>query len=88
MTQAQGGEAGQREAGQRGEAEQPPDAAGQLRAFKTEARALPERQRQDAFQGDEFRRLVAAAAAEPALVPAIVCASHCVSHCGSHCFGH
>jgi hypothetical protein len=89
MTQGQGGEdQAQREAGQPGEVGQQQDAAMQLRDFKTEARSLPERQRREAFQGDEFRRLVAAAALAPPPLPAAVCASHCVSHCASHCIAH
>ncbi|WP_214367837.1 hypothetical protein [Pseudonocardia sp. H11422] len=59
----------------------------ELREFKTQARALPEEERAAAFQSDEFRRLVAAAAV-PAVVAEAECASHCFSHCGSHCFGH
>ncbi|MHA6795532.1 hypothetical protein ACVGVM_18740 [Pseudonocardia bannensis] len=59
----------------------------ELRDFKTRARALPEDERAAAFQSDEFRQLVAAAAV-PAVVAEAECASHCFSHCGSHCFGH
>jgi hypothetical protein len=66
----------------------PEDAAGQLRAFKTDARGLPEDQRRAAFEGDDFRRLVAAAAIPPGPAAGAVCASHCVSHCGSHCIAH
>lgn len=59
----------------------------ELRDFKTQARALPEDERAAAFQSDEFRQLVAAAAV-PAVVAEAECATHCFSHCGSHCFGH
>jgi len=59
----------------------------ELRDFKTQARALPEDERASAFQSDEFRQLVAAAAV-PAVVAEAECATHCFSHCGSHCFGH
>jgi hypothetical protein len=88
MTQGQGEGQAQREAAQGEEARQQQDASMQLRDFKTEARSLPERERREAFQGDEFRRLVAAAALAPPALPAVVCASHCVSHCASHCFAH
>jgi hypothetical protein len=63
------------------------DAANELRDFKTQARALPAERREEAFQSDEFRRLIAAAAV-PAVVTQAACASHCFSHCGSHCYGH
>ena len=81
----QRGQAGQQ---QREEEGQQQDAATALRTFKTESRALPEAQRREAFESDEFRRLVAAAAAVRPVVPAAVCANHCVSHCGSHCYAH
>jgi hypothetical protein len=65
------------------------DAGAELRDFKTQSRALPEAQRREAFESDDFRRLVAAAAVPPPLpAPPVVCATHCISHCGSHCFGH
>jgi hypothetical protein len=41
------------------QAVQQQDAAGALRDFKTQSRGLPEQQRREAFQSDEFRRLVA-----------------------------
>jgi hypothetical protein len=63
------------------------DAGTELRDFKTRSRALPESERREAFQSDEFRRLIAAAAV-PAVVATTECATHCISHCGSHCFGH
>jgi hypothetical protein len=63
------------------------DAANELRDFKTQARAMPAERREEAFQSDEFRRLIAAAAV-PAVVTEAECASHCFSHCGSHCYGH
>jgi hypothetical protein len=59
----------------------------ELREFKTQARALPEDEREAAFQSDEFRQLIAAAAV-PAIVAEAECAAHCFSHCGSHCYGH
>jgi hypothetical protein len=59
----------------------------ELRDFKTRARALPEDERAEAFQSDEFRQLIAQAAV-PAVVAEAECATHCFSHCGSHCFGH
>jgi hypothetical protein len=59
----------------------------ELREFKTQARALPQDEREAAFQSDEFRQLVAAAAV-PTIVAEAECVSHCFSHCGSHCFGH
>jgi hypothetical protein len=64
------------------------DAAGALRDFKTRSRALPDDQRRDAFQSDEFRRLVADAAVPIPLPAATMCATHCLSHCGSHCYAH
>jgi hypothetical protein len=64
------------------------DAQGQLRAFKTDARGRPEDERRAAFEGDEFRRLIAAAAVPGAPVAGAACATHCISHCGSHCFAH
>jgi hypothetical protein len=64
------------------------DAAGALRDFKTRARGLPDAQRRDAFASDEFRRLVADAAAAPAVVMPAVCAGHCISHCAGHCIAH
>jgi hypothetical protein len=75
---------GQQQSAQAGQQQ---DAAGALRDFKTQSRGLPEAQRRDAFQSDEFRRLVAAAAAAPP-VAAVVCANHCISHCSSHCYAH
>jgi hypothetical protein len=69
------------------QAGQQQDAAGALRDFKTQSRGLPEQQRREAFQSDEFRRLVADAAAAPPVVAA-VCAGHCISHCSSHCYAH
>jgi hypothetical protein len=69
------------------QAVQQQDAAGALRDFKTQSRGLPEQQRREAFQSDEFRRLVADAAAAPPVVAA-VCAGHCISHCSSHCYAH
>jgi hypothetical protein len=69
------------------QAGQQQDAAGALRDFKTQSRGLPEQQRREAFQSDEFRRLVADAAAAPPVLAA-VCAGHCISHCSSHCYAH
>jgi hypothetical protein len=65
------------------------DAGTELRDFKTRSRALPAEQRREAFESDDFRRLVAAAAAAPPVpLPPTVCAAHCITHCGTHCFGH
>jgi hypothetical protein len=68
------------------------DAQNRLRAFKDEARNRPDAERRAAFEGDEFRKLVAAAAVpvgEEEEGPApVVCATHCLSHCGSHCYAH